>query len=378
MNAGAPPASPPTPDPALLPPRQGGIAAAFEWARRRLFGSVGSALTTLVLGGAAAWLVWSFLEWAWFNAVFSVPGRGVNADTSACRAVQGEGACWAVIPEKWRFILFGRYDYDEQWRPAVCVALFVALYAATAVRRLWGPRLLVIWIVGSVAIVALMTGGFAGLEHVSTTRWGGLPVTLILATFGLALAFPIGIAIALIRRAEGLVALRALCRAYVESVRALPIVSVLFMASVMVPLLLPEGLNFDKLLRAQLAFTLFAAAYLSESIRGALQAIPRGQYEAAEALGLSYPKRTLLVILPQAMRIAMPSLFNTFLGIFKDTSLVLIIGIFDLLTTAQNSVLEPAWAGFNTEVYLFVGAIYFAFCAAIARFGRRLEREGAP
>ncbi len=361
-----------------LPVQSAGHArAARDWARRRLFGSIASTLTTMVLGAAAAWAAWSFVEWAWVNAVFSVPGHGALADTAACRAVEGVGACWAILPEKLRFILFGRYTYDEQWRPALCIAGFVALFALSTVRALWGRRLLTCWVIGSTAIVAVMAGGVAGLRPVSTDLWGGLPVTLILATFGLAAAFPIAIAVALCRRARGLVALRALCRVYVESVRALPIVSVLFMASVMVPLLLPEGLNLDKLLRAQIAFTLFAAAYLSESIRGALQAIPTGQYEAAEALGLGYWRRTFLVILPQALRIALPSLLNTFLGIFKDTSLVLVIGILDLLTAGQNAVLEPAWAGFSTEVYLFVGLIYFAFCTAFSRFGRRLEQGGA-
>ena len=359
------------------PPARSGVPAVIDWVRRRLFPSIGSSLTTVVLGVAAAWAAWSFYEWAWVNAVFTVPGQGAQADTAACRAVEGEGACWAILPEKLRFILFGRYLPDEQWRPALCIGGFIALYAMSTVRRWWGRPLLAAWLIGGAAIVALMAGGFAGLPAVTTDLWGGLPVTLILATFGLAAAFPIAIAVALCRRARGLVALRALCRAYVESVRALPIVSVLFMASVMVPLLLPEGLNPDKLLRALLAFTLFAAAYLSESIRGALQAIPAGQYEAAEALGLGYWRRTVLVILPQALRIALPSLLNTFLGIFKDTSLVLVIGILDLLTAGQNAVLEPAWAGFSTEVYLFVGLVYFAFCAAFARFGSRLEREAA-
>lgn len=371
MSAAIAPAAAPAEPP---PPASSG--GPIGWARRRLFGSAGSTLTTLLLGAVAIQGLWSFVEWALVNAVFTVPGSGQDVDTAACRAVEGVGACWAVLPEKLRFILFGRYHYDEQWRPALCIAGFVALYALSAVRRLWGWRLVLIWVLGSVTIIATMGGGFAGLRPVPTDLWGGLPVTLILATFGLGAAFPLAIAVALCRRAKGLVALRALCRAYVESVRALPIVSVLFMASVMVPLLLPEGLNVDKLLRAQFAFTLFAAAYLSETIRGALQAIPAGQYEAAEALGLGYWRRTVLVILPQALRIAIPSLVNTFLGIFKDTSLVLVIGILDLLTAGQNAVLEPAWAGFSTEVYLFVGLIYFVFCSGIARFGRRFELEG--
>ena len=343
--------------------------------RRRLFGSVWSSLTTLALG-AAAWHAGAALfDWAWTQAVFAVPGSGLQVDTSACRAVEGSGACWAIIPEKLRFILFGRYLYEQQWRPALCIALFLALFAASTQRRLWGLRLVAIWVGAPALIVALMLGGFAGLPPVPTSLWGGLPVTLVLATFGLALAFPVAILIALCRRAQRLTALGGICRAYVEVVRGLPIVSVLFMASVMFPLLLPEGMNLDKLLRALLAFALFAAAYLSEAIRGALQAIPAGQYEAAKALGLGYWRCTGLVILPQALRIAMPSLVNIFIGIFKDTSLVLVIGILDLLTAGQNAVLEPAWAGFSSEVYVFVGAIYFFFCTGIARFGRRLEGQ---
>lgn len=342
--------------------------------RAHLFGSLASTVTTLVLGLAAWRGAAALFDWGWTQAVFSVPGSGLQVDTAACRAVEGHGACWAIIPEKLRFILFGRYLYEQQWRAAVAIGLFVALFAVSTRRRLWGWPLAVCWVAAPVLIPLLMRGGFAGLPEVPTGLWGGLPVTLILATFGLALAFPLAVAVALVRRSPRLPALAGLCRAYVEVVRALPIVSVLFMASVMFPLLLPEGMNLDKLLRALLAFALFAAAYLSESIRGALQAIPVGQYEAAKALGLGWWRATALVILPQALRIAMPSLVNTFIGIFKDTSLVLVIGILDLLTAGQNAVLEPAWAGFSSEVYVFVGAIYFAFCAAIARFGRRLEQ----
>jgi general L-amino acid transport system permease protein len=354
-----------------------GLAAAWRWSRANLFGSPLSAVFTLLLAWVAFQAVRGFVDWAFVHAVWSVPGHGAAADTSACRAVGESGACWAIIPEKWRFILFGRYRYDEQWRAAIAVVLFLALFGLTMWRRLWNRALPLVWLGAMALILVLMHGGVPGLPVVPTDLWGGLPVTLILAGFGLAAAFALAVLVALCRRSESLPLLRTLCVVYVEAVRGVPIVSVLFMASVMFPLLLPEGLNVDKLLRAGVAFTLFAAAYMSESIRGALQAIPRGQHEAADALGLGYWHKTMLVVLPQALRLAVPSLVNTFIGIFKDTSLVLIIGILDLLTAAQFSTLEPAWSGFSTEVYLFVGAIYFVFCSTVSRYSRRLE-QAAP
>jgi general L-amino acid transport system permease protein len=219
-----------------------------------------------------------------------------------------------------------------------------------------------------------MWGGILGLSFVPQDRWGGLPVTLILATFGLAFGFPLGIVVALGRRSR-LPAIRSLCVLYVELVRGVPLVSLLFMSSVMFPLFLPDGFNIDKLLRAQVAFVLYAGAYLAEVIRGGLQAIPSGQHDAADALGLSYWRKNALVILPQAIRHVIPPLVNTFLAFFKDTSLVLIIGIFDLLTTAKTAIVDPAWQSFSVEVYLFVALIYFVFSFAMSRYSRRLETE---
>jgi len=199
-------------------------------------------------------------------------------------------------------------------------------------------------------------------------------VSLILATFGLALGFPLGVLVALGRRSD-LPAIKMLCTVYVELIRGVPLVSLLFMASVMLPLFLPEGINIDKLLRAQIAIILFAGAYLAEVVRGGLQALPRGQYEAADALGLRYWHKTGLIIVPQALRLVIPPLVNTFIGFFKDTSLVLIIGIFDLLTAGKIAIVEPAWQGFGLEVFIFVGAIYFLFCFAMSRYSQRLERH---
>ena len=214
-----------------------------------------------------------------------------------------------------------------------------------------------------------------GLQPVSDDQWGGLPITLILATFGLALAFPLSVATALGRRARSMPAVRTLCVVYVELIRGVPLIALLFMASVMFPLFLPNGVTIDKLLRAQVAIILFAAAYLSEVVRAGLQTLPRGQYEAADALGLSYWKKTGLIILPQALRLVIPPLVNTFIGFFKDTSLVLIIGIFDLMLTGRTATLEPAWQGFGNEVYILLAAIYFVFCFAMAKYSRNLERD---
>jgi general L-amino acid transport system permease protein len=197
---------------------------------------------------------------------------------------------------------------------------------------------------------------------------------LILATFGLAIGFPLGVIVALGRRSD-LPAIRMLCTVYVEMIRGVPLISLLFMASVMFPLFLPEGINVDKLLRAQVAIILFAGAYLAEVVRGGLQALSRGQYEGADALGLGYWQKTGLIVLPQALRLVIPPLVNTFISFFKDTSLVLIIGIFDLLTASKTAIVEPAWQAYALEVFIAVGVIYFAFCFAMSRYSQNLERH---
>ena len=254
--------------------------------------------------------------------------------------------------------------------------LFIALFFLSTRRALWRRELAYLWIGALALISVLMWGGVFGLSFVSQDRWGGLPVTLILATFGLAFGFPLGILVALGRRSK-LPAIRSLSVLYVELIRGVPLVSLLFMASVMFPLFMPSGFNIDKLLRAQVAIILFAGAYLAEVIRGGLQAVPRGQYEAADALGLSYWRKHRLVVLPQAIRHVIPPLVNTFIAFFKDTSLVLIIGIFDLLTTAKTAIIDPAWQQFSVEVYIFVAAIYFVFCFAMSRYSRGLEADAA-
>lgn len=347
---------------------------AVAWVRANLFGSVWSSIVTLLLAYLIVRWTLGFVEWAFVNAIWSVPYQGNQPQTGVCREAKGIGACWAVIAEKHRFILFGTYPFEEHWRPALVCLLFVALYIVSAMRRFWTWHLVPIWAVTLTVIGVLMWGGVFGLQYVPQERWGGLPITLILATFGLAFAFPLAILVALGRRSR-LPAIKTLCILYVELIRGVPLISLLFMASVMFPLFLPEGMNIDKLLRAQVAITLFAAAYLAEVVRAGLQTLPRGQYEAADALGLSYWQKTGLIVLPQALRLVIPPLVNTFIGFFKDTSLVLIIGIFDLLTACKTAIVEPAWQGFGVEVYVTVGAIYLVFCFAMSKYSQDLERE---
>jgi len=309
-------------------------------------------------------LLW-FVDWAFLDAVW-------RPDSRACHAASG--ACWGFIADRYRFILFGTYPFEEHWRPALATILLIALWLLSFLRLAWRPWLVAVWTAGLAAIGVLMWGGVLGLPYVANGRWGGLILTLLLFTFGVALAFPLAIALALARR-SGLPVLRALAVSYIELVRGVPLISLLFMASVMLPLFLPEGLTIDKLLRAQIALILFAAAYLAEVVRGGLQAIPQAQYEAADALGLTYWQRTRSVVLPQALRIAVPPLVGTFIGFFKNTSLVVVIGLFDFLSSVKLSLNEPAWSGFGVEAYLFAALVYFAFCYPLSLYSRRLERR---
>ncbi|MEI6987271.1 MAG: amino acid ABC transporter permease, partial [Rhodospirillaceae bacterium] len=227
---------------------------------------------------------------------------------------------------------------------------------------------------GLALIWFLMAGGVLGLPVVENRMWGGLPLTLGLAVVGLVVASPLAVALALGRRSQ-LPLVRWFCIGWIELIRGVPLISLLFLASVMVPLFLPVGVSIDKLLRAQIAFIVFASAYLAEVVRGGLQAVAKGQDEAAEALGLGYWRKMASVILPQALTAAIPSLVNTFIAFFKDTSLVLVIGLFDLLRTAKTALTDAGWHGFFREAYLFIAVIYFIFCYALSRYSRWLEAD---
>jgi general L-amino acid transport system permease protein len=354
-------------------PAPGSQVSAVAWLRKNLFASALSSAMTVAVIAVLAWVLWWFAKWALVDAVWG-SGDG-QADAARCRAIDGLGACWPVVHAKARLILFGLYPYDQQWRPAIACLLMILLYLVSAWRRSWRPLLAAGWAVVLAAVGVLMWGGVAGLSYVSDEQWGGLPVTLFLSTFGLAFAFPFAILLALARQSTRLKGLRALAVAYVELVRGIPLITVLFMASVMFPLFLPDGVSFSKLLRVQIAIAMFAAAYLAEVIRGGLSALPKGQHEAAAAIGLGYWRRTFLVILPQALRMVIPGIVNTFISFFKATSIVVVVGIFDLMTAAKRSVADPQWQGFGTELYLFVGLIYFVFCFSMSRYSKALEHR---
>lgn len=336
------------------------------WLKENLFSSPLNVLLTVLVAWLLVMAVPAMLDWVFFDADFT------SKTAQECR--KAEGACWAFIAEKHRLILFGVYPYDQQWRPLLATIILIGVLVCSAVRSFWKPWLALVWAAGLTAVAVLMWGGVLGLPYVENARWGGLPLTLILSTFGIAFAFPFGVLLALGRRSH-MPVIKSLCIVYIELIRGVPLISLLFMSSVMLPLFLPEGFSIDKLLRAQIAIIMFAAAYIAETVRGGLQSIPKGQYEGADSLGLSYWQQTRLVILPQALKVVIPPLVSIFIALFKDTSLVVIIGIFDLTQAAKAAIADAAWRGFSVEAYVFIAVIYFIFCFAISRYSQRLERH---
>ena len=292
---------------------------------------------------------------------------------ATCRAARG--ACWAFIGHKLPFILFGLYPAGTRWRAAAATIALLTVVAATANPRWWRPWLAGAW--GAALAVALwLLGGGAGLQPVATQRWGGLPVTVLLTTVGLGAGLPIGILLALGRRSRYPLP-RTVAATVVEVTRGIPLIAVLYVAVLVVPLALPPGVAIDKLLLAQGAVVVFASAYLAEAVRSGLQVVPHGRWDAAFALGLSWWQALRLVILPEAMRTVIPSFISIAIGLFQDTSLIVIIGLFDLLNTSRLAAQDPAWLGFYTEAYLFAAAVYLAGSALIAQYGRWLERRAA-
>jgi len=325
-------------------------------------------VATIVMLGLAVWLIPQLLNWAIFKAV-------VVANAEQCQAARGIGACWGVITEKYRLIIFGRYPFEQQWRPEVATIALVALLVASCVRTFWKPWLLLLWVAVLALFFTLMKGGVLGLVPVETDRWGGLPLTIMLATLSIVFAFPLSIAVALGRRSK-MPAIRTICVIYVELIRGVPLISVLFMASFMFPLFMPPGTTVDVLLRVLVGITLFAAAYMAEIVRGGLQAIPKGQQEAADTLGLSYWQAQRKIILPQALALVVPGIMNNFISIFKDTSLVTIVSLYELtgaMGLALNS--DADWRPFKIEAYLFIAAIYFAFCFSMSRYSLWIEKR---
>lgn len=341
--------------------------ASAGWLRRNLFATPASAVATVLLGALVAWAAPRALRWALTGAVF-------RADEAACRALDHRAACWGFVAEKHRLILFGRYPWAEQWRPLLATALVVAMLVATAVPRLWHRWILSAWALVMAAFLLLMGGGVLGLTRVETGEWGGLPLTVLLTAVAMTASIPIGVLLALGRRSS-LPLARAVASTYVELVRGVPLITVLFVASFVFPLVLPQGLPLGALGRVCVAMTLFQAAYLAEVVRGGLQALPRGQHEAAASLGLGYWQTQRRIILPQALVLVIPSFVNSLLSMFMDTSLVTVVSMYDLTGSLRLALGDPQWRSFFLEGYLFVAGIYFASCLALSRYSQWLERR---
>ena len=345
------------------PPASVGV---IGWIRGNLFNGLFNSFLTVVILYFLYKIVPPFVRWAFIDSVW-LPGSA-----GACK--QAGGACWSVVTSNIRFILFGFFPYGQQWRPLIAILLLIALLFYSRDRRSWKKSLAYLWIAGLVVMGILMRGGIFGLVPVESTKWGGLPLTLLLSIFGLTAAYPLGVILALGRRSR-MKGIRWLSIVYIEMIRGVPLISLLFMASIIFPLFLPEGVTFNKILRAQVAIILFTAAYIAEVVRGGLQGIAAGQYEAAESLGLNYVLTMRLIILPQALKIVIPPTVSILISAFKDTSLVVIIALWDVLKTTQSVLSNPKWMGFSPEAYIFVAILYFLGCFSMSHFSRRLEKE---
>jgi general L-amino acid transport system permease protein len=344
------------------PPTSVGV---IGWVRTNLFNGFLNSLLTLATLYLLYKTVPPLIRWALIDSVWRSGGAG-------CR--QATGACWAVVTENLRFIIFGFYPYDLQWRPLCAMLLLFVLLFVSQNRNYWKKFLLYAWIAGLTTMGILMRGGILGLAPVDSTQWGGLPLTLLLSVFGLTAAYPLGVILALGRQSR-MKGVRTLCVLYIELIRGVPLISLLFMSSIIFPLFLPEGVTINKILRAQVAIILFTAAYIAEVVRGGLQGMSQGQYEAAESLGLNYYLTMRLIILPQALKIVIPPTVSILISAFKDTSLVVIIALYDVLKTTQSVLSNPKWMGFSPEAYIFVAILYFLGCFSMSNYSRKLEKE---
>ena len=350
------------------------------WLRRNLFASTPDSIMTIVALVALLYYLPGVLNWLFLSAVWT------GSDRTAClTTVQGgalpegwSGACWAYVGDRFVQFMFGSYPRDLLWRPLLVVALFVALLIPFLMPKVPRKGLNAILLLVALPVFAyfVLLGGVFGLRHVETSLWGGLMVTLIISFIGIVVSLPFGILLALGRRSQ-MPILRTVCITFIELIRGVPLITVLFMASVLLPLFLTPGTHFDKFLRALVGVSIFASAYMAEVIRGGLQAIPKGQYEAADALGLGYFHKMTFIILPQAIKLVIPGIVNTFIGMFKDTSLVTIISMYDLLGIVKASFGDSGWQTPVTPLtgLIFAGFVFWIFCFGMSRYSAFIERR---
>jgi len=350
------------------------------WLRANLFSSVTDSVLTIIGIVVLVIAIPPLVDWLLLSAQWTGADRSVCATTvqGGVRPDGWSGACWAFVSDRFPQFMYGRYPIAERWRVDLVAVMAVLLLAPLLIPSVprKGLNALLLFIVFPIVAFFLLLGGWFGLTYVETPLWGGLMVTLILSFIGISVSLPFGIILALGRRSR-LPVVKVVCVSFIELIRGVPMITVLFMASVMLPLFLPPGTYFDKLLRAIVGVSIFASAYMAEVIRGGLQAIPKGQFEGADSLGLTYPQKMRLVILPQAIKLVIPSIVSEFIGLFKDTSLVSIIGMFDLLGSVERNFADPSWATVQTPMtgIVFAGIIYFVFCAGMSRYSMFMERR---
>ena len=344
------------------------------WMRASLFSSIPNTILTLLVGLLIFWIVPGLIEFMITKAAWS----GTDREACIVTADRPEvGACWAFVRDRFAYFIYGSYPIPERWR----VDVFFVLLAIGIYWMLWleAPRrdlgALYFFVVVPLVSYALLTGFPAvGLRNVDTSLWGGMLVTIVVSWVGIVFSLPIGILLALGRRSN-MPAVKLFSVIFIEFVRGVPLITVLFMASVMLPLFVPDAWSPDKLLRALIGIAMFASAYMAEVVRAGLQAIPKGQYEGAMAVGLGYWQMMYLIILPQALKVTIPNIVNTYIGLFKDTTLVVIVGIFDFLRTVEVSRIDPKWAAPTTSAtgYAFAAMVYFIFCYGMSRYAKSVE-----
>jgi len=361
--------------PAQVLPPPASMVGVVGWMRQNLFSSPANTVLTLAMALLTLWVLPGFISFLITDAVWS------GADREACIARNGvvPGACWAFVRDRLNFFIYGFYPIDQRWR----VDLFFLLGAIGVAWMLWqkAPRRDIgfyycVLVLPIVSFFLLSGSSILGLAPVDTARWGGLMVTLVVAGVGIVASLPLGILLALGRRSK-LPVVKFFSVMFIEFVRGVPLITVLFMANTMLPLFLPDNITVDKLLRALVGIGLFASAYMAEVVRAGLQALPKGQYEGAMAMGLGYWQMMRLIILPQALKITIPNIVNTYIGLFKDTSLLLIVGIFDFLKAIETARVDPQWAAPTTSAtgYAFAAIVYFIFCYGMAVYARSMERR---
>ena len=334
------------------------------WIRENLFSSPLNTILTIIIASILWFSVIPFIQWAFIDSCW--------LPDSNCK--ETNGACWSIISSNYKVILFGFYPQNILWRPITAIIMLVSLLVVSRNRNWWNAYLGYSWLAGLIIMGVLLKGGIFGLESVDIEQWGGIILTLLLSVFGLTAAYPLGIFLALGRQSK-MPVIKTFCVFYIELIRGVPLISLLFMSSVVFPLFLPEGVSINGILRAQVAIIMFTAAYIAEVVRGGLQGMNKGQFEAADSLGLDYIQTMRLIILPQALKIVIPPSVSVLISAFKDTSLVVIIGLYDLLKTTQSTLSDPKWMGFSAEAYIFIALIYFVCCFFMSNYSRKLEKE---